>query len=121
MQNPFRRIALSHPILTLLALAGAGLSGCGSSEDTSTTTTVAEPAEAAEPGEPGEPGAEKSPEPQAGAKVSSAGENLFQAPQPWTKDVSGLQKSPSSDAIVGWLANHGGWGTKRLRIEFSIK
>lgn len=46
---------------------------------------------------------------------------LFKMPNPWTKDVSGLTKSTSSDAIIDWLDNNGGWGTGSFRIDYSIE
>lgn len=45
---------------------------------------------------------------------------LFEAPNAWTEDVSDLGKSPDSDRIIGWLADHGGWGHGELRIDFSL-
>ena len=45
---------------------------------------------------------------------------LFTKPEPWTKDVSGLTKDASSDAIIGALKKAGGWGGGRLQIDFSI-
>lgn len=45
---------------------------------------------------------------------------IFEAPQPWTQAVVDLPKSASSDRIVSWLEDHGGWGTKRLRIGFDF-
>ncbi len=45
---------------------------------------------------------------------------LFEQPEPWSKDVSGLVKSSRSDAIVAALAASGGWGGGRLQIDFSI-
>ena len=45
---------------------------------------------------------------------------LFTQPEPWTKDVSGLTKDTSSDAIIAALDKAGGWGGGRLQIDFSI-
>jgi hypothetical protein len=45
---------------------------------------------------------------------------LFEQPEPWSKDVSGLTKSARSDAIVAALKASGGWGGNRLQIDFSI-
>jgi hypothetical protein len=45
---------------------------------------------------------------------------LFTKPEPWTKDVSGLKKDASSDAIIAALHKVGGWGGGRLQIDFSI-
>ncbi len=44
---------------------------------------------------------------------------MFEAPNPWTKDVSEMEKSDASDAIVSSLAESG-WGMGELRIDFSI-
>ncbi|MEZ4294148.1 MAG: hypothetical protein R3B70_04160 [Polyangiaceae bacterium] len=48
------------------------------------------------------------------------GKGVFEAPNPWTKDVSALSPSPESGAIIDWLSQNGGWGTGELRIDFSI-
>lgn len=45
---------------------------------------------------------------------------LFEAAEPWTRDVSGLPKAGESDTIIGALAGAGGWGTGDFRIDFSI-
>ncbi|HLK93775.1 MAG TPA: hypothetical protein VKZ18_28040 [Polyangia bacterium] len=52
----------------------------------------------------------------------AAGEvgGIFTVPEPWTKDVSGLSKDGSSDAIIAALDQAGGWGGGRLQIDFSI-
>jgi serine/threonine-protein kinase len=46
---------------------------------------------------------------------------LFQAPEPWTEVVAALPRSASSDSIIGWLDDHGGWGTHRLLIDFGVQ
>lgn len=51
---------------------------------------------------------------------SGHGKGLFLAPNPWTKDVGSVDKSPDSDKIIGWLDQNGGWGTGEMRIDFSI-
>ncbi len=56
-----------------------------------------------------------------GGDPAPTGGGLFEAPEPWTKPVAGMPKSDHSDAIIGWLDDHGGWGTHRLRVEFSLK
>jgi hypothetical protein len=48
------------------------------------------------------------------------GRGVFEAPNPWTKDVSDLDKSASSDGIIRWLDQAGGWGTGELRIDFGL-
>lgn len=72
-------------------------------------------------GSTGEGGADVSPVAEAAGASTQARTGLFSQPQPWTQDVSDLPPSDRSEAITGWLAEHGGWGTPRLRIEFSIK
>ncbi len=59
----------------------------------------------------------------AGTASTGAGQpgGLFEAPEPWTKDVSGLPPDPRSDAIIGTLESLGGWGNGNvLQIDFSI-
>ena len=52
--------------------------------------------------------------------TSTAG-GLFEQPEPWTKDVSGLAKDTRSDAIIAALKSLGGWGNgNRLQIDFSL-
>lgn len=101
MQSLFAQNARSLRALTAALLAGLALAGCeaGSEGDSESTAEVVGAAGAA----------------------STKANALFAESQPWTRDVSGSEKSPSSDSIVGWLSDHGGWGTSRLRIEFSIK
>lgn len=48
------------------------------------------------------------------------GNGIFAAPNPWTKDVESLDRSPESDEIIPWLDAHGGWGTGELRIDFAM-
>jgi serine/threonine-protein kinase len=39
----------------------------------------------------------------------------------WDRDVSAAAVDPQSPAIIRWLAAHGGWGTGRMEIDFSIQ
>jgi len=56
-----------------------------------------------------------------GVPEAAAPAGLFAAPQPWTKDVSGLAPSERSDAVVGALTSLGGWGNgNRLQVDFSM-
>jgi hypothetical protein len=55
----------------------------------------------------------------SGGAVATVG-GLFMQPEPWTKDVSGLTKDPSSDAIIAALDKAGGWGSGNMQIDFSI-
>lgn len=53
--------------------------------------------------------------------TATATAGLFAAPEPWTKDVSGLAPSDRSDRIVTALTNLGGWGnSNKLQIDFSM-
>jgi hypothetical protein len=55
-----------------------------------------------------------------GSGTGGAG-GLFEKPHAWNKDVSGLPKSPRSDAITTALSGLGGWGNgNKLQIDFSI-
>jgi hypothetical protein len=45
---------------------------------------------------------------------------VFEQPEPWTLDVSGVAKSTRSDAIIAALDSMGGWGGGNLQIDFSI-
>lgn len=67
--------------------------------------------------------ADPSSDPGQGVSACSAasGGGLFTAPNPWNRDVSALPRSASSDRVVHWLASHGGWGTGKLRVDFSIE
>ncbi len=49
-----------------------------------------------------------------------SGGGIFTAVNAWNTPIDGETKSEHSDAIVGWLADHGGWGTGTMRIDFSI-
>jgi len=103
MPNPLS-IVFSPRLLALGALASLALGGCAEADESTADAT-------------GEAGGALS----RSAQPAPAGEGLFEGPQPWTKDVYDQQKSDASDDVIGWLADHGGWGTPRLRIEFSIK
>jgi hypothetical protein len=59
---------------------------------------------------------------QAGSgQGNNEGQGVFEAPNPWTKNVYGLAKSAKSDTIISWLDSHGGWGSGEMRIDFSIE
>jgi hypothetical protein len=45
---------------------------------------------------------------------------LFEKPESWTKDISGLSPDPRSSAIITALSDSGGWGNGRFQIDFSI-
>jgi hypothetical protein len=57
----------------------------------------------------------------AGTGGTSTVGGLFEQPEPWTKDVSGLTKDTRSDAIIAALASMGGWGnSNRFQIDFAL-
>lgn len=39
----------------------------------------------------------------------------------WTQDVSRAPLDPHSSTMIDWLANTGGWGTGKMRVDFSIR
>jgi hypothetical protein len=46
---------------------------------------------------------------------------IFEQPEPWTEDVSGLTKSGRSDAMIASLESAGGWGNGgTFQIDLSI-
>jgi len=50
------------------------------------------------------------------------GATWFVHPMPWTRSVAGLDPAAESDAIIGALADAGGWGNGgRFQIDFSIE
>jgi hypothetical protein len=81
-------------------------------EDASTAPSGAD-ATAAESGSPTADGST------GGTGVPTVG-GLFEQPEPWTLDVSGVAPSARSGAIVSALDTLGGWGGGKLQIDFSI-
>lgn len=61
------------------------------------------------------------PPPPADGGTTTPTTGLFTNPMPWTKRVDSMTKSPSSDRIISWLSNAGGWGTGTFRSDFSIE
>ncbi|APR79101.1 Hypothetical protein A7982_04448 [Minicystis rosea] len=117
MPNPFEPIVFSPRLLAVGTLFCFALGGCAESDEVTANSTVAEAPSAARKA----PSVATFPSFDGASSKRGMGGSLFSGPQPWTKDVSDQQKSAASDDIIGWLADHGGWGTPRLRIEFSIK
>lgn len=39
----------------------------------------------------------------------------------WTQDVSHAPVDPQSSAIIGWLADAGGWGYGRMQVDFELR
>jgi hypothetical protein len=130
MHNPSQRHPLSHHAFAALALGGA-LFACAASDPND--AAAADPTEPAAPSEtvstpdttPPAPtataAADSAPAAAADMASSAVDTALFHAAEPWTQPVAALPKSASSDSIIGWLGDHGGWGTHTLRIEFSLK
>jgi serine/threonine-protein kinase len=46
---------------------------------------------------------------------------FFPAGSIWTHDISGADVDPNSDATIQWLANTGGWGSGKMRVDFSMR
>jgi serine/threonine-protein kinase len=45
----------------------------------------------------------------------------FPAGAIWTQDVSKAPLDAHSSAIIGWLAEAGGWGSGRMQVDFSLR
>lgn len=84
---------------------GAGASGGGSSSSSSSSGTSSSSSGGTSTGGSG------------GGTIGG----LFEAPNAWNQDVSASPKSATSDAIISWLDQAGGWGTGIFRIDFSIE
>jgi serine/threonine-protein kinase len=39
----------------------------------------------------------------------------------WTQDISHAPLDPQSSTIIGWLEDAGGWGTGKMRADFSLR
>ena len=39
----------------------------------------------------------------------------------WTQDVSLAPVDPQSSTIISWLSSAGGWGTGKMRVDFSLR
>lgn len=116
MSNPLNRCFELLPLITVVALTA----GCGTNDIVDSGD--AEPGERTLGAKEALSHSEGSDDPGLSATAASAvGGGLFTRPTAWNKDVSSLPKAAESDEILGWLVNHGGYGTKQLRIEFSLK
>jgi hypothetical protein len=116
MINPFNRyFGLLHLSIAIALTTGCGTNDVVDGVEADQGTRTLETREASSR-EDGWASSELSP-----ASAAAARGGLFTQPTPWNKEVSGLAKSDESDAILDWLIDHGGFGTPRLRIEFSLK
>ena len=52
---------------------------------------------------------------------AAAPANYFPAGAIWTQDISHAPLDPQSSAIIGWLADAGGWGFGRMQIDFGLR
>ena len=39
----------------------------------------------------------------------------------WTQDISHAPLDPQSSTIIAWLADAGGWGTGKMRVDFGLR
>jgi hypothetical protein len=116
MRNPSRRGRPSRHLFTTLSLAGAAVlvAACAAGDPPADSGAI----DAV--GAVGAVNAIGAASATGGDPVSAPEGALFSAPEPWTQNVAALPASASSDSILGWLADHGGWGTGRLSIDFGI-
>lgn len=129
MQNPSQRGSISRKTPAVLALASAGALFAACAAGDPTDTPAAEPTgtavhdEAPAPaGSASASASDPAPAPAATPAAASDDATLFRAPEPWTQAVADLPRSDASATILGWLDDHGGWGTSnKLRIEFGLK
>jgi len=65
--------------------------------------------------------------PEQGPEAAQAKTDLPAAPQyfpigsVWSQDISQAPVDPKSASMIDWLAAAGGWGTGKLRVDFSIR
>jgi hypothetical protein len=45
----------------------------------------------------------------------------FPAGAIWTQDISHAPLDPQSSTIIAWLADAGGWGTGKMRVDFGLR
>lgn len=100
----------------MLALGAVALlaAGCGGAE-TPSATSAPESSDAAA----SSAATSTSEDPQTQSATPQVG-GLFTAPEPWTTDVSALEPSERSAAIIQALNDLGGWGTGGFNVDFSI-
>jgi hypothetical protein len=100
--------------------AGAGLGADATTQSGGPDAATGTSPDAGTSPEGGLPGADgASGVPDGGAGRPSVG-GIFAQPEPWTLDVSAMNPSPRSAAIIAALHAAGGWGGGSLQIDFSI-
>jgi serine/threonine-protein kinase len=103
-------LASAAALLVVIVAVAAVIMFTGDSDSPSTNT-----ASSSSPSDTPSPSTGQPP-----AAPTASGGGMFNGPQPWNSDVSGVPKSDRSDAIIGALSAAGGWGTdNRLQIDFS--
>jgi hypothetical protein len=101
------------PAVALASALGLLTSAC-------TTTTLDEPPET--PGTNPAPGSPTDHPPGNGPVGTPGGtRHLFAASTPWYRDISAAPLDRESDQVIRGLEARGGWGTGKLRIDFSIE
>jgi len=57
------------------------------------------------------------------AKLEHSAANPAYFPQGaiWTQDISHAPLDPQSSTIISWLADAGGWGTGKMRVDFALR
>lgn len=99
---------------TLAAAAALALFAC--------SDTTGTPSDPNNPGDPGSPDGGGQPV-IAGLHATQADGRYFPATAPWYKDISSAPLASDSSAITQWMVQHAppnGWGTGRMRVDFSI-
>lgn len=106
-----------RPLICLAAGALLFVTGCG--DDGTSGSGGSGAGSSNGPGGPNGTGTASGPS-GTGSGLPAVG-GIFEQPEPWTKDVSGLAASGESDAIIGALDSMGGWGNgNKFQIDFSI-
>ena len=105
---PERASVASHVLVILGVMLIVGSTACGSGTIVQGSSRSAEP-----------PSVESRVESSTAGSPAAGG--LFSGEQPWTTDVTGMEKSDRSDAIIATLTRLGGWGNDNvLQTDFSI-
>src|SRR4051812_30931450 len=99
---------------------GGGTDGASTDSSSPGSDTGAPGSDTGKPAsDTGTPGTDTGAPTDGGTPTPTVG-GLFEKPEPWTKDVSGVTKDARSDAIIAALVSLGGWGAGALKIDFSI-
>ncbi|MGA3009619.1 MAG: hypothetical protein ABSD72_05100 [Terracidiphilus sp.] len=55
------------------------------------------------------------------AKLENVAAPYFPPGAIWTQDISNAPLDPQSSTIIAWLADAGGWGHNRMRVDFGLR